>query len=141
DLFFGIVEVDIEVPDHLRKHFAELTPIFKNVEINVKDIGPHMQRYVARHNLEKQFPQRSLIGSYYGHRIPLITPLLKWYKDHDLKITRIHKAFQYKPITAFNEFGRAVEESRRRADANPAWAPSGEMDKLIGNAPYGKSLT
>ena len=32
DISFGFVECDIEVPDHLKDYFSEMTPIFKNVD-------------------------------------------------------------------------------------------------------------
>ena len=40
---FGFVECDIEVPDHLKEYFSEMTPIFKNTEASLKDVGQHMQ--------------------------------------------------------------------------------------------------
>ena len=40
---FGFVECDIEVPDHLKDYFSEMTPIFKNTEVSLKDVGQHMQ--------------------------------------------------------------------------------------------------
>ena len=75
---FGMVECDIEVPPELREHFAEMPPIFKNVNISREDIGEHMREFAEAHNLMSQ-PRRSLIGSYFGTKILLTTPLLQWY--------------------------------------------------------------
>ena len=75
---FGFVECDIEVPDHLKDYFNEMTPIFKNTEVSLKDVGQHMQDYAKEHNI-KDIPCRLLIGSYFGKKIGLSTPLLKWY--------------------------------------------------------------
>ena len=39
---FGFVECDIEVPDHLKEYFSEMTPIFKNVNVCSDDLGKSM---------------------------------------------------------------------------------------------------
>ena len=39
DQLFGALEVDIKVPDHLKPTFAEMSPIFENVEVSRDDIG------------------------------------------------------------------------------------------------------
>ena len=36
---YGIAEVDIHTPDHLKAKFSEMTPIFKNTEISREDVG------------------------------------------------------------------------------------------------------
>ena len=41
---FGFVECDIHVPKHLKDYFSEMTPIFRNTEVSLKDVGQHMQR-------------------------------------------------------------------------------------------------
>ena len=74
--FFGLVECDIEVPDHLRDHFSEMTPIFKNISLSHKDLFPPMKTY-ATENDKLSNPQRLLIGSYFGNTILLMTPLAK----------------------------------------------------------------
>ena len=51
--FFGMAEVDIHVPDHLKKHFAEMTPIFKNTELTRDHIGPFMRHYAEQHDMMK----------------------------------------------------------------------------------------
>jgi len=40
--FFGAVEVDIDTRSRLKKKFKEMTPIFKNREISLDNIGEHM---------------------------------------------------------------------------------------------------
>ncbi|OAJ32745.1 hypothetical protein BDEG_28630 [Batrachochytrium dendrobatidis JEL423] len=37
--FFGMIECDIAVPEHLKEYFAEMPPIFKNVEITCNDLS------------------------------------------------------------------------------------------------------
>ena len=71
---FGFVECDIHTPEHLKEYFSEMTPIFKNTEVSLKDVGQHMQEYAKQHNI-KDVPRRLLIGSYFGKKIGLATSL------------------------------------------------------------------
>ena len=87
---FGLVECDIKVPEPLRTHFDEMTPIFKNTKICRDDIGEPIKNYAEQNKLMSQ-PQRSLIGSYYGEKILLATPLLQWYMEHGLVVTKIYQ--------------------------------------------------
>ena len=50
-VFFGCVEVDIHVPDHLKEKFSEMCPILKNTEIGCDDIGDFMKAYTEAHNI------------------------------------------------------------------------------------------
>ena len=61
-----------------------------------------MQEYAKQHNI-KDVPRRLLIGSYFGKKIGLTTPLLKWYLEHGLVITRIYTV-EYIPNAAFSSF-------------------------------------
>ena len=74
---FGFVECDIHTPDHHKDYFSEMTPIFKNTEISLKDVSEFMEEYAQEHKI-KNVPHRLLIGSYFGKKIGLSTPLLKW---------------------------------------------------------------
>ena len=37
-VLFGFFECDIKVLDHLQSHFPEMTPIFKNTEVQLENI-------------------------------------------------------------------------------------------------------
>jgi hypothetical protein len=73
-LFFGILECDIAVPWHLKEHFAEMPPIFKNAEIKYKDLSADTKAQV-----KSNYKSRKLIGSMLGKKILLKTELIKWY--------------------------------------------------------------
>ena len=62
-----------------------MTPILKNVDICLNDLGEFMQNYAKEYSI-KDVPCRLLIGSYFGNKIGLSTPLLKWYLEHGLVI-------------------------------------------------------
>ena len=58
---FGLIECDIHMPSGLRDYFAEMQPVFKNIDLTREDIGPFMQRYAEEHDIMKR-PQRTLVG-------------------------------------------------------------------------------
>ena len=102
------VEVDIRVPEHFKEKFSEVCPIFKNTEITRDDIrDDFMKAYAEEHNIMTQ-PRRSLIGSMKGDKILLAIPLLKWYLDHGLEVTKVHQVVEFSPKPCFKPFGDAV---------------------------------
>ena len=108
---FGLVECDIKMPEHLRTHFDEMTPIFKNIDVSLEDIGEPMKKYAEQNKLMSQ-PQRSLIDSYYGEKILLATPLLQWYLEHGLVVTKIYQVVQYWPEDCFKKFCEKVSQAQ-----------------------------
>jgi hypothetical protein len=127
---FGVVECDIRVPESLKEKFAEMCPIFKNVEISREDIGEHMKQFAEDRDIMPQ-PRRSLIGSLKGDKILLATPLLKWYLDHGLQVTKIYQVVEYSPKPCFKSFGDAVSDARRTGDADPSKAIIADTMKLV----------
>ena len=109
--FFGTREVDIHVPDTLRPKFEEMTPIFKNAEIGLEDIGEHMHDHAEEHGCMPH-PRRALIGSYWANRILLATPLLQFYLEQGLVVTHIYRAIQWKADPCFERFGEFVSSSQ-----------------------------
>ena len=137
---FGFVECDIQVPEHLKEYFSEMTPIFKNVDVCLDDVGEFMQEYAKEHSI-KDVPRRLLIGSYFGEKIGLSTPLLKWYLEHGLLITRIYTIVEYIPNAAFSGFMTQIAQCRLEGDRDKDKALIAEMSKLIGNSSYGRMIT
>ena len=137
---FGFVECDIEVPDHLKEYFSEMTPVFKNVDVCLDDVGEFMQEYAKQHNI-KDVPRCLFIGSYFGKKIGLMTPLLKWYLEHGLLITRIYTIVEYIPKAAFSSFMTQIAQCRLEGDRDKYKALIAEMSKLIGNSSYGRMIT
>ncbi len=76
-------------------------------------------------------PRKTLIGSFYGEKILLATPLLKWYLEHGLEVTHIYQVIEYTPVPCFKPFGEAVSDARRDGDANPDKAIIADTMKLV----------
>ena len=71
---FGYVQCDIEVPGHLRDHFFNFPPIFKNTVVS-RDIGNLLKQYEEMENIMVQ-PRRMLISSFILTNGSVITLLL-----------------------------------------------------------------
>ena len=127
---FGCMEVDIRVPEHLKETFSEMCPIFKITEIGRDDIGEFMKVYTGEHNIMAQ-PRRSLIGSIKGEKVLLATPLLKWYLEHGLEVTKVHQVIKFTPEPCFKLFGDAVSDARRAGDMDLSKAIIADTVKLV----------
>jgi hypothetical protein len=46
----------------------------------------------------------------------LATPLLKWYLDHGLVVTKVHEVIEYVARAFFKEFVSGIVQSRREGD-------------------------
>ena len=139
DQLFGLVEVDITTPEELKGYFEEMTPIFKHADVSREDVGDHMKRYLEETNTLTR-PRKQLIGSYYGIKILLGTPLLHWYLKKGLKVTRVYTVVQYNPDRTFLPFVNEVTEARRSGDLNKESKIMSDLYKLLGNSSYGKTI-
>ena len=137
---FGCIKCDIHVPKHLREKFSEMCPIFKNTDISRDDIGEYMKSYAEENDIMKQ-PRCSLIGSMFGEKILLTTPLLKWYLEHGLEVTRVYQVIEYTPNPCFKMFGDAVSDTHHAGDADPSKVIITDTSKLTGNSGYRKTIT
>ena len=82
-----------------------MCPIFKNTDISREDIGEFMQTFAEEQNIMMSHPRRNLIGSYFGERILLATPLIKWYLVHGLEVTHNYQVIENTPVPCFKPFG------------------------------------
>ncbi|KAG2984300.1 hypothetical protein PC120_g24264 [Phytophthora cactorum] len=142
DKIFGFLESDIQTPEHLKQYFGEMTPIFKNTLIDCTDesiIGKHMYDYNQAREKSRSKPARKLIGSYFGEKILIYTPLLKWYLSHGTEITKTCIFIKASSHKAFAPFMEAVSNARREGDADKSKAIIAEMMKLVGNSAFGRS--
>ncbi|XP_071834987.1 uncharacterized protein [Apostichopus japonicus] len=117
-----------------------MPPIFKNIEVSIGDIGEEMANFAESNGLLKH-PRRTLIGSMSGKNILIATPLLRWYLEHGLVVTKIHQITQFIPKAVFKEFGEEVSDARREGDKDPSKSIISDTKKLMGNSAYGTTVT
>ena len=138
---FGLVKVDILTPEWLKPKLDEFPAIFKNCPVSRDDISPMMRRFCEQNNKLRK-PTTLLISSHKADQILLITPLLKYYLELGLQVTKIHYIVHFpdhKPC--FQDFADKVSDARRRGDQDPESSVLASTFKLIGNSSYGKVTT
>ena len=99
----------------------------------------HMHNFVEKENMSKE-PRRLLVGGLKAEKILLATPLLKWYLERGLVVTKIHRVIECTPNACFKQFTQTVSNARRQGDANPDMAIITDTMKLLGNSGYSSLL-
>ena len=94
--FFGYVQCDIEVPEHMRDHVSNSPPIFKKTVVSRDLIGNLMKQYAEKENIMVQ-PRRMLISSCILTKGTIISPLLLFHLQLRLICKNIHRFVQYTP--------------------------------------------
>ena len=159
DKLFVFFEVDIEVPERqrkrsqqssrskaqsgeaersadeqLQKHFSEFSPLFVLSVVPEDQIPQHMQDYKINTGRKKIKNNKKLLGVMKAEKILLYSPLLKWYQNHGLQVTKIHRYISYTPGTPFAWFPEEVSPARRAADNDKNKKQLGDTAKLKGNS-------
>ena len=157
DKLFGFFEVDIEVPERsadersadersgeaeqLRKHFSEFSPLFVISEVPEDQIPQHMQDYKINTGRKKIKNNKKLLGVMKAEKILLYSPLLKWYLNHGLQVTKIHRVHLLHARQTFCVVPRrSFISARRAADNDKNKKQLGDTAKLKGNSFYGKMI-
>ena len=109
---FGYVQCDNEVPEELKKQFANFLPIFKNKNVGQQDIGLLMLDYAEKEGLLCQ-QRKMLISSFFLENRTLITPLLLFYLDLGLVCKKIYRFVDYIPVKCFNKSVQSAGNARR----------------------------
>ena len=146
DELFGFFEVDIEVPERsgeaeqLRDKFSEFSPLFILDEVPGEQIPQHMKDYQINTGRKKIKNNKKLLGVMKAEKILLYSPLLKWYLNHGLQVTKIHRYISYTSSRSFAWFPEEVSSARRDADNDKNKKQLGDTAKLKGNSFYGKMI-
>ena len=136
--WFGFAEVDIEFPWDLWEEFEAFPPIFINQSVGEEGIPQHMKDYLAKSGRAAMPDQKKLLGILKAKKVLLYAPLLKWYHEHGLEITAVHRTIDYVPQKIFDWFVQEVANMRRKGDVEAEKALLAEIYKLLGNSAYGK---
>ena len=140
DKLFGFFQVDIEVPEQLLDKFSEFSPLFILSEVPEDQITQHMHAYKINTGRKKIKNNKKLLGVMKAEKILLYSPLLKWYLNHGLQVTKIHKYISYTSGRPFKWFPEEVSTARRAADHAKNKRQLGDTAKLKGNSFYGKLI-
>ena len=140
DKLFGFFQVDIEVPEQLLDKFSEFSPLFILAEVPGDQIPQHMRGYKINTGRKMIKNNKKLLGVMKTEKILLYSPLLKWYLNHGLQVTKIHRYISYTSSRPFAWFPEEVSSARRDADQDKNKKQLGDTAKLKGNSFYGKMI-
>ena len=140
DKLFGFFEVDIEVPEQKRKRFSEFCPLFILDEVPEEQIPQHMKDYQINTGRKKIKNNKKLLGVMKAEKILIYSPLLKWYLNHGMQVTKIQRYISYISGRPFKWFPEEVSSARRAADNDKNKKQLGDTAKLKGNSFYGKMI-
>ena len=138
--WFGFAEVDIEVPRDLWEEFKEFPPIFINQSVGAEGIPQHMKDYLSKSGRAAMPDQKKLLEVLKAQKVLLYATLLKWYHEHGLEITAVHRTIDYFRQKIFNWFVHEVAKMRRKGDVEAEKALLAEIYRLLGNSAYRKVI-
>ena len=83
------------VPEHLKEKFSEFSSLFVVDSIPEELVPEHMKQYQKDTGRKTLKGTKKLLGVTKANKILLCTPMLKWYLNHGLEMTAIHKYLKY----------------------------------------------
>ena len=116
---YGFYLIDIHVPDDRYNDFCEFPPIFRNVYL--KDNS------------------RKLISCTNAKEILIYHPLLTWYIEHGLVVSKVYGMIHCNRYKCFKKFGEIVSDARRQGDIKDEFKIIGGEMKDVGNTAYGRT--
>ena len=85
--FFGYVQCDLKVPEHLKAYFPNSPPTFKNTVVSRNDIGDMMKKIAEKEGIMSQ-SRRMLKSNFYLNNGIINTSFLKFYLHLGLETTK-----------------------------------------------------
>jgi hypothetical protein len=138
--FFGLLEVDLQVPEDKYEYFGEMPPIFKNIEYSEEEGGEYMKQVITKIQEDTTFSTtRKLIGSLKANKILIKSTQLKWLIEKGVQVTKLYGVIHAVRSKPFKDFVKWVTDERRKGDVVSTYAIIGEAAKLVGNSAYGRT--
>src|SRR5277367_5603387 len=86
---FGLLELDIKIPEDKYDYFGEMSPIFKNIEYSEAEGGEYMKKIILDKR-NKLTMSRKLIASLKATRILIKSTRLKWLIEKGAVVTKLY---------------------------------------------------
>jgi hypothetical protein len=137
--FFGLLEVDLEIPEDKYEYFGEMPPIFKNIECSEADGGNYMKAVIQKIQQQTSGASKKLIASLKASKILLKSTQLKWLIEKGVEVTKLYGVIPAKKSKPFKDFVNWVSDERRKGDSDIIYSIIGEAAKLVGNSAYGRT--
>ena len=98
-----------------------------------------MKTYAEEEGIMSQ-PRKMLILGFILQNGTLITPLLLFYLQLELFVTKIHSFVEYAPKKCFKSFVQTAVDAKRKGDENPNSSVVAETMKLLADSSYGYQI-
>ena len=120
DTLFGFVECDLMSPDSLIEKYSSLNfpPIIRRSNVTTDMLGEFMQNRLK--SLGRKLTNDevvTVVNCWHAEKIYVYTPLLKWYLELGLKITKVYDVVQYQRAKCFTKFVSTCVQGRIDATA------------------------
>ena len=132
----GYVQCDNEAPKSLSANFANFSPFCKNTLVSKNGIGDSMKTYAEEEAIMSE-PGNMSMWSFTLENGTLITPLLLFYVQLGLVVTKIHRSVENIPKKCSNCFLQSTVDARRQNDENPNSIVVAATMKLQTKSSYG----
>ena len=131
---FGFISCDVETPKAQIEEFARagflFPPVITKRKLTEEHLSPYMkQRYAS----EGKSPAETVIQSYHGKDVLLMTSYAKLLMDRGIKISNVTKMVQYEPGRALAPFVAKVKQMRIAATIEKDDLKA-TTAKLVGNS-------
>ena len=120
DNLHGFIECDLMSPNSLIEKYSALNfpPIIRRSVVSVDMLGEFMQKRLKE--LNRKLPKNeveTVVNSWHAEKLFIYTPLLKWYLQLGLKITKVYDIVQYQKDKCFTRFISTCVQGRIDATA------------------------
>ena len=142
--FYGFAEVTMSTPEkfsetspyrHINESpdefFGKFPPFFLNTIIT-KDMYSDVMKQHCEENNIPMLDKKMLVSALKVENAFYSTDLIKWYLDHDFKISKLSYAVSFIPKPAFRNFAKKVTDARREGDVRPESFVHGLAMKTLG---------
>ena len=113
---YGFISCDVTTPNHLIETFNRagfvFPPVISKQTLTEEHLSPFMKQ---RYRQEGKSPSETVIQSYHGQGILLMTSYAKLLMDRGIKISNVTRMVQYQPGNALSPFVDTVKRMRIEA--------------------------
>ena len=109
DEIYGFLVCDVKTPLNLIKEYEKagfiFPPVISRMDITEEHLSPYMrERYIEEHRK----PQKTVVQTYNGKGIFVLSSMVKFWMDRGMKVSNIQKFIQYQPGCALEPFVQKV---------------------------------
>ena len=135
---FGFIVCDIETPPDLQEEMKLFPPIIKRMRLTNDNLTPYMAERLRKHyQKDAKLDRETVVQCFNAEQHLLMTPLVRFYLDLGLKITKIYRVIQYRPFRSISPFVKHVTAMRLEAEREGKKTKANTA-KTFGNSGYGK---